>query len=481
MLRQSLLKSNISSLQSQLRNRLYKNQSIANHIFFDESFGDSKKQEKEDDYENENDKPNQIIPIPAKPITNQYHIDKSPVSNNDSRIEYVFHCLNITNFNEILQVHQMNFNDLLFLSREDLNEIGLSMVHRNRLRKFCEVYQQFAIDYSYEELMLFFKKNKNFVFKDEEMKHYIERNNKANNNKVNNMNTNNNYDRNKCILNDNKNNDDLPSSKDLLKYFQLNKKEKLFGNKYNNEVFIPNHSPMSIKVSSDIKNKHYIENESPSIMKIGNNNKCHNPSKSIKIEHTELQFSRSANNKTPINRKKNNTHLHIISTYHKINKEIDVYLTNVSFNKEIMKNNSDKKCRYALSKGSQYQSCNRRIINSEFQSDYYSNVKQLKQKLAIPSGNSNIRTYCSNKNYKTTPKYKKKVVVEQSNNQLSEYSSHKLNRNRSLTDLHKGNNDNSLNSFEKLIECIKRKECLRWDLNERNKKINENRKVSLCN
>lgn len=469
-LKQSLLKPKNPSLQAKIQSNLYSKQTKLKHVFPNDSFGDSRrKEDKEDYYNNENDKPNKVIPIPAMPVSNEYNNYRGNTDNNDSRIEYVLNLLDITYFNEILKTNQMNFNDLLFLSREDLDELGLSMVHRNRLKRFCESYQQFASDYSYEEIMLFFKKNKNFNFTNAQRY----QNNQLEVISSNDNDLNNNYN---SIKNEH---NDSYLSKEELKYFIQEEKKTALGNRCNNEVFIPHNTPLNIKDSSYSKNNSKIENESsPLSIKKDISNKSHISSKPITIEHVELEFSRSSSpftiqKKIPVNRKKNHSH-HIVSTYNKINREIEAYLSTASINKNTIKQNSDSKCQCALINGSQFRKNHGRFNSLEMNNDYYKNTKQFKYKLTIPTGYSRISTYNSNKN-NITIKYNDRLDVLK-NNQSPENDNRKLNRNRSLTDLHKGNNN--INSLEQLTQFIKRKEYLRSNLNECNNKINENRKVS---
>ena len=80
----------------------------------------------------------------------------------DPRIEIAFKHLDLMNIINKFANKNILFIDLLFLSKNDLNELGLTLVQRNRLLKFTEAYQKFGKDYTSEEVILFFRKNNNF-------------------------------------------------------------------------------------------------------------------------------------------------------------------------------------------------------------------------------------------------------------------------------------------------------------------------------
>lgn len=80
----------------------------------------------------------------------------------DPRIEIAFKHLDLMSIIHKFSNKNILFIDLLFLSKSDLNEMGLTLVQRNRLLKFSEAYQKFGKDFTSEEVILFFRRNNNF-------------------------------------------------------------------------------------------------------------------------------------------------------------------------------------------------------------------------------------------------------------------------------------------------------------------------------
>jgi hypothetical protein len=87
-----------------------------------------------------------------------------PTSERDPRLDLILKIMNLENLTHIFYSNNLTFNDLLLLSKEDLIEMGVSLVPRNRIMNFNLSYKNFAKDFTYEELLDFFPKNKNFVF-----------------------------------------------------------------------------------------------------------------------------------------------------------------------------------------------------------------------------------------------------------------------------------------------------------------------------
>lgn len=80
----------------------------------------------------------------------------------DPRLEITFKHLDLMPLLNKFSEKKILFVDMLFLSKEDLVNMKISMVYRNRLLKFSEAYQKYAVDFTLEEVILFFKKNNTF-------------------------------------------------------------------------------------------------------------------------------------------------------------------------------------------------------------------------------------------------------------------------------------------------------------------------------
>ena len=80
----------------------------------------------------------------------------------DFRLNYVMTKLGLESLIPIFEQYHMSFNDILFLSKEDLEEIGLKIFQKNRLISFIEEYSAQAKNYSLEEIETFFEENKIF-------------------------------------------------------------------------------------------------------------------------------------------------------------------------------------------------------------------------------------------------------------------------------------------------------------------------------
>lgn len=96
---------------------------------------------------------------------NLNNLIQSNNSNNfDPRLEYVLKILDLENLIHLFNSNKLTFNDILFLSKDDLIEMNICLVPRNRILKFSEVYKHHGKDYSLEEIYDFFAKFKHFIF-----------------------------------------------------------------------------------------------------------------------------------------------------------------------------------------------------------------------------------------------------------------------------------------------------------------------------
>ena len=78
----------------------------------------------------------------------------------DIRLNYVMTKLGLETLLPIFEQYHMSFNDILFLTKDDLNELGLKIFQKNRLISFVEEYSSKAKNYTLEEIETFFEENK---------------------------------------------------------------------------------------------------------------------------------------------------------------------------------------------------------------------------------------------------------------------------------------------------------------------------------
>jgi hypothetical protein len=77
----------------------------------------------------------------------------------DIRLNFVMQKLGLESLIHIFENYHMSFNDVLFLTRDDLNELGLKIFQKNRLISFIEEYTSKAKNYTLEEIQTFFEEN----------------------------------------------------------------------------------------------------------------------------------------------------------------------------------------------------------------------------------------------------------------------------------------------------------------------------------
>ena len=77
----------------------------------------------------------------------------------DPRLNYVMQKLGLESLIHIFENYHMSFNDVLFLTKEDLNELGFKIFQKNRLLSFIEEYTAKAKNYTLEEIKEFFEEN----------------------------------------------------------------------------------------------------------------------------------------------------------------------------------------------------------------------------------------------------------------------------------------------------------------------------------
>ena len=80
---------------------------------------------------------------------------------NDPRLELTLKYLDINSTLPTFITNDISFNDLLLLSKNDLIELGFSLVERNRILHFSQEFKNFGKKYNIEEINNFFDKYQN--------------------------------------------------------------------------------------------------------------------------------------------------------------------------------------------------------------------------------------------------------------------------------------------------------------------------------
>ena len=86
-------------------------------------------------------------------VNNKYEFE-------DIRLNYVMEKLGLETLIPVFEQYHMSFNDILFLTKDDLNELGLKIFQKNRLISFVEEYSSKAKNYTLEEIQKFFDENR---------------------------------------------------------------------------------------------------------------------------------------------------------------------------------------------------------------------------------------------------------------------------------------------------------------------------------
>lgn len=109
-------------------------------------------------------------PAPVRPI------DSSEMFNcGNNKLSYTLITLGLGHLINEFTKNLITFNDLLILTKEDLEELKLAFGPRNRILKFSMIYKKYAKSYTLEELKNFFDRNRNLVIKDVDMNEYTGR------------------------------------------------------------------------------------------------------------------------------------------------------------------------------------------------------------------------------------------------------------------------------------------------------------------
>ena len=225
--------------------------------------------------------------------------------NIDPRLELTLKYLDINSTMPTFITNNISFNDLLLLSKNDLMELGFSLVERNRILHFSQEFKNFGKKYNIKEINNFFNEFQNLNIRlvtiNNNIQSFPSPNEKEMNNidifnNINNQSLNNNEN---CNYSNNdiktKNNNYLPNTN------SYNLEDKFYNNSQNNFTnndFYPKSNIFSNtnKKTSEIGNKKYNDNNLKN-----NDNKLFNhflsPNKiNNKNKIPEQQYQESINN-----------------------------------------------------------------------------------------------------------------------------------------------------------------------------------------
>jgi hypothetical protein len=213
----------------------------------------------------------------------------------DPRLELVFKYLSIENNLPIFINNNINFNDLLILTRKDLIDLGIPMIDRNRILYFSPQFIKYAKNYSLNEINSFFHENKNLYNRT------ISNNTTNTNNSKTNSKSNNNTSNNNNNNNNNKNlegyNNNQKNENKILLY--SNGFDSNYNNKNNNNYKILNNKNNFISKHS-FREKKYTNKIQPALFNLQMlKNQYDN------IYHRMFEISNELNKKNKINLKKN--------------------------------------------------------------------------------------------------------------------------------------------------------------------------------
>ena len=182
------------------------------------------------------------------PNKNNSNNTNSNINNNmkiDPRLELTLKYLDIMETLPIFKNNFISFNDLLLLSKKDLNDLGCSLVQRNRIFTFSQEYKNFGVKYNLPEIHDFFNKYENMNIRlstnSNYSKYSVKKKENINENidynLINNKNINNNFCyNNDLILKQKQSNKKSDIKKDLKKNISIKRNNNNFSNNNNNYI-----------------------------------------------------------------------------------------------------------------------------------------------------------------------------------------------------------------------------------------------------
>lgn len=80
------------------------------------------------------------------------------------KLKFVLVILGLDTLIPLVLSMQLSFVDFILLSKQDVIKLNLDLYQRNRILNFIQSYKKTCIEYSFEEVILFFNKHRQFIF-----------------------------------------------------------------------------------------------------------------------------------------------------------------------------------------------------------------------------------------------------------------------------------------------------------------------------
>ena len=295
-------------------------------------------------------------------LVNNFSEDNNSKINIDPRLELTLKYLDIMHTLHIFVNNYISFNDLLLLSKNDLIELGFSLVERNRIFTFSQEYKNFGVKFNITEINDFFNKYENLNIRlvtNNNCNRYNNRT-KENINENINYNFNNNNKNNKITYN---NHNDLLLEKDYINKSSEKKKSQtkkiiqkqnnISSNNNANDKYISKKNQTSkYNKPKDLNNifpsqdSNYQDTINTNQNNLINNNNIQNSSNLIrqnsKVSKNSSYSKSSKSRLVTISKIFGGNNGSIIQNYQNISEEIDNYFKKYNDYKEQKKNRMKK-------------------------------------------------------------------------------------------------------------------------------------------
>ena len=295
-------------------------------------------------------------------LVNDFNEDNNSKINIDPRLELTLKYLDIMHTLHIFVNNYISFNDLLLLSKNDLIELGFSLVERNRIFTFSQEYKNFGVKFNITEINDFFNKYENLNIRlvtNNNCNRYNNRT-KENINENINYNFNNNNNNNKILYN---NHNELLLEKDYINKSSEKKKSQtkkiiqkqnnISSNNNANDKYISkknqtskNNKPKDLNNIFPSQDSNYQDTINTNQNYLINNNNIQNSSKLIrqnsKVSKNSSYSKSSKSRLVTVSKIFGGNNGSIIQNYQNISEEIDNYFRKYNDYREQKKNRMKK-------------------------------------------------------------------------------------------------------------------------------------------
>ena len=291
-------------------------------------------------------------------LVNDFNEDNNSKINIDPRLELTLKYLDIMHTLHIFVNNYISFNDLLLLSKNDLIELGFSLVERNRIFTFSQEYKNFGVKFNISEINDFFNKYENLNIRlvtNNNCNRYNNRT-KENINENINYNFNNNNNNNKILYN---NHNELLLEKDYINKSSEKKKSQtkkiiqkqnnISSNNNANDKYISkknqtskNNKPKDLNNIFPSQDSNYQDTINTNQNNLINNNNIQNSSNLIrqnsKVSKNSSYSKSSKSRLVTVSKIFGGNNGSIIQNYQNISEEIDNYFRKYNDYREQKKN-----------------------------------------------------------------------------------------------------------------------------------------------